>query len=104
MATSLQPLGRRVLIRPADAETTLASGLVLPTPAAEENVRGRGRVIAVGPGTVSEATGELIKPMIAPGVDVLFSRYHLTETELDGETFVLVDEKDVLGVITTEAA
>ena len=49
MATSISPLGNRVVVEPAEQEQRTASGIVLPETAKEKPQRGT--VVAVGPGS-----------------------------------------------------
>ena len=55
---NLKPLDDRIVVRPNEAETQTASGLVIPDTAKEKPQQGE--VLAVGPGKRSETTGELI--------------------------------------------
>jgi chaperonin GroES len=48
MSNNVRPLGDRVLVEPAAAETTTLSGIIIPETAKEKPQRGT--VIAVGPG------------------------------------------------------
>ena len=49
MSVKLKPLADRVLIEPALAETTTASGIIIPDTAQEKPQKGT--VVAVGAGT-----------------------------------------------------
>ena len=55
---NLQPLEDRIVVRPAEAEETTISGLVIPDTAKEKPQQGE--VLAVGPGRRAENSGELI--------------------------------------------
>ena len=61
---SLQPLEDRIVVRSSEAESTTASGLVIPDTAQEKPQQGE--VIAVGPGRRSDS-GDLI-PMDIAGI------------------------------------
>ena len=52
MATKLQPLADRVLVKPMEKEEKTKSGIYLPDTAKEKPQEGK--VIAVGPGKMSE--------------------------------------------------
>jgi len=54
MALNIKPLADRVLIEPLEAETTTASGIIIPDNAKEKPQKGK--VIAVGKGTKDEPT------------------------------------------------
>jgi chaperonin GroES len=47
-AISIKPLEDRIVVKPLEAETTTASGLVIPDTAKEKPQEGK--VLAVGPG------------------------------------------------------
>jgi chaperonin GroES len=96
--TKVRPLEDRVLVTLDDeAETTTASGLVIPDTAKEKPQQGK--VIAVGPGKRSEQTGELVKVDVNEGDTVLFSKYGGTEVKVDGEEFLILSARDILAVI-----
>ena len=52
MSVSIKPLEDRIVIQQLEAETTTASGLVLPDTAKEKPQEGK--VLAVGPGRVED--------------------------------------------------
>ena len=52
MSVSIKPLEDRIVIQQLEAETTTASGLVLPDTAKEKPQEGK--VLAVGPGRVDD--------------------------------------------------
>ncbi len=56
---NLQPLEDRIVVRPAEAEETTISGLVIPDTAKEKPQQGE--VLAVGPGRRAENSGELFR-------------------------------------------
>jgi chaperonin GroES len=55
----LQPLGDRLIVEVLDEEQETMSGIVLPDTAKEKPQRGR--VLAVGPGSRSQETGERVQ-------------------------------------------
>ena len=73
----LQPLEDRIVVRPAEAEETTISGLVIPDTAKEKPQQGE--VLAVGPGRRAENSGELIPLDLAVGDTVVYSKYGGTE-------------------------
>src|SRR5882724_6755412 len=94
---SLQPLEDRIVVRPADAEETTVSGLVIPDTAKEKPQQGE--VVAVGPGRRSEQSGELIPVDVAVGDVVLYSKYGGTEVAVDGEDLLVLSSRDVLAKV-----
>ena len=68
---NIRPLADRVIIEPAAAETTTASGIIIPDTAQEKPQKGT--VVAVGPGKKDE-------PMtVNVGDVVLYGKYSGTE-------------------------
>ncbi|MEB3198595.1 MAG: co-chaperone GroES [Candidatus Sericytochromatia bacterium] len=95
-ATKIRPLGDRVVVKVVKEEKT-AGGLVLPDTAQEKPQTGE--VLAVGPGkTLDNGSRQTVD--VAIGDKVLFAKYSGTEVKLDGETYLLIAEKDILGVIS----
>lgn len=88
---NIKPLADRVLIQPAEAEKTTASGIVIPDSSEKKPIRGK--VIAVGEGTKDE------KMVLKEGDNVLYGKYAGTEVE-DGDTkYLIMRQSDVLGII-----
>ena len=94
---NLQPLEDRIVVRPSDSESTTASGLVIPDPAKEKPQQGD--VLAVGPGRRSEQTGELVPMDVAEGDTVVYSKYGGTEITVGGEDLLILNARDVLGIL-----
>jgi chaperonin GroES len=90
--TQLQPLGDRVVIRPAEAETQRASGIYVAETAKEKPQRGT--VVAVGPGRWDE--GQLEPMNVEVGDTVLFAKYSGTEFRLNDEDVLIMSQKDIL--------
>jgi chaperonin GroES len=91
---NLQPLEDRIVVRPAEAEETTISGLVIPDTAKEKPQQGE--VLAVGPGRRAENSGDLIPLDIAVGDNVVYSKYGGTEITVDGEDLLILSSRDVL--------
>jgi chaperonin GroES len=97
MATSLKPLGDRVIVKAREKEEMTRSGIVLPDTASEKPQEGS--VLAVGPGRVLD-NGKRIEMDVKAGDKVLFAKYAGTEVKLDGEDYLVIRETDLLAVIT----
>jgi len=88
---NIKPLADRVLLEPAAAETTTASGIIIPDTAKEKPQKGV--VVAIGPGT-KEA------PMtVKVGDTVLYGKYSGTELRLDGSDYLMMRESDILAIV-----
>jgi chaperonin GroES len=94
---NLKPLDDRIVVRPNEAETQTASGLVIPDTAKEKPQQGE--VLAVGPGRRSDTSGELIPVGIDAGDTVLYSKYGGTEVAVDGEDLLVLNSRDVLAIV-----
>jgi chaperonin GroES len=93
----LKPLDDRIVVKPNEAETQTASGLVIPDTAKEKPQQGT--VIAVGPGKRAESTGELIPTGIEEGQTVLYSKYGGTEVTVEGDEVLVLNARDVLAIV-----
>jgi chaperonin GroES len=94
---NLKPLDDRIVVRPNEAETQTASGLVIPDTAKEKPQQGE--VLAVGPGKRSETSGDIIPVDIKVGDTVLYSKYGGTEVAVNGEDLLVLNSRDVLAVV-----
>ena len=93
---SIRPLGDRVLVSRVEAESKTAGGILLPD-SAKEKPR-EGRVIAIGDGRTLD-NGERSTFSVKVGDRVLFTSYGGTEVKFGGQEYLIMDEKDILGVI-----
>ena len=93
---NLQPLEDRIVVRSNEAESTTASGLVIPDTAQEKPQQGE--VLAVGPGRRAD-TGELLPIEVAVGDTVVYSEYGGTEISNEGQDYLILNARDVLAKI-----
>ncbi|MBC7880847.1 MAG: co-chaperone GroES [Anaerolineae bacterium] len=94
-ATSLKPLGDRVLVKILGGEEKTAGGIFLPDTAKEKPQVGE--VTAVGSGRLSDK-GERTAMEVKVGDKVLYAKYAGTELKVAGEEFILLAEKDILAI------
>ena len=88
---NIRPLADRVIIEPAAAETTTASGIIIPDTAQEKPQRGT--VIAVGPGKKDE-------PMtVTLGDVVLYGKYSGTEFKYEAGDYLIMREADIMAIV-----
>ena len=92
----LRPLQDRVIVKPVDAETKTASGIVLPDSAKEKPTKGK--VVAAGPGKLDDK-GKAMELGVRPNDTVYYGKYSGTDIEVDHEKFVILRETDILGVL-----
>ena len=87
----IKPLADRVLVEPAAAEEKTAAGIIIPDTAKEKPQKGK--VIAVG-------TGKKDEPMtVKVGDEVLYGKYAGTELTIDGDTYMIMRESDIVAIV-----
>ena len=94
--TRIVPLGDRVVLKRAEAESTTAGGIVLP-----DSAKGRpqkGEVIAVGDGHVNDK-GERVPLTVKEGDKVIFSSYAGDEISVGDNDYLLLRESDILATL-----
>ncbi len=96
---NLKPLDDRIVVKPNEAETQTASGLVIPDTAKEKPQQGS--VLAVGPGKRAESPGGLIPHAIKVGDTVLYSKYGGTEITIGGDDLLVLNARDVLAIVAS---
>ena len=91
MSVNIKPLAERVVVEPAAAEETTASGIIIPDTAKEKPQKGK--VVAVGDGKKDE-------PMtVKVGDTVLYGKYSGTELSLEDQDYMIMRESDILAVL-----
>lgn len=91
----LKPLTDRVIVKMVEAEETTKSGIVLTGTAKEKPQIAE--VIAVGPGGMID--GHEIVMQVKEGDKVLVAKYSGTEVKLDGETYLVCRQNEILAVV-----
>ena len=92
---AIRPLEDRIVVQAVEAETTTASGLVIPDTAKEKPQEGI--VLAIGPGRFED--GQRVPLDVKEGDRVLYSKYGGTEVKYAGEEYLVLSARDVLAVI-----
>jgi len=95
---SIKPIRDKILVKPLPVEETSRGGIIIPETVKDAPVQGD--VIAVGEGILNR-DGEVVPLVISAGNRVLYKRngQTITEIEQDGETYLIMAEFDVLGII-----
>tara|TARA_B100000902_G_C27029267_1_gene773589 strand:- start:31 stop:312 length:282 start_codon:yes stop_codon:yes gene_type:complete len=88
---NIKPLADRVIIEQAAAETTTASGIIIPDTAQEKPQKGS--VVAVGQGTKEHPI------TVKVGDIVLYSKYGGTELKHEEKDYLIMKESDILAII-----
>ncbi len=97
IASKIQPLGDRVVIKRLAAEEKTVSGIIIPDAAKEKPQQGE--VVAVGPGSWNEDGEERIALDVKVGDKVLFGKWSATEVKIDGEELLVMKQDDVIAII-----
>lgn len=84
---NFEPLGKRVLVSRTEEAKTTASGIIIPDNATEKP--SQGSVVAVS----SEVENVKVNDT------VVFGKYAGNELKLDGESYLVIDVDDLLGII-----
>ena len=95
---SLAPLGDRVVVKPSEreGEKRLPSGIIIPDTVDKEKPA-KGDVIAVGPGKYED--GKHTPMQVKVGDTVIFSKYGYDEVKIEGETYYILSESGILGIV-----
>ena len=91
----IKPLADRVVIKLVEEEETTKGGLILTGTAKEKPQVAE--VLAVGPG--GNVDGKDVTMYVSAGQKVIYSKYAGTEVKLDGETYIIVRQSDILAVV-----
>lgn len=96
MKVKIKPLGDRVLVKHVEEDEQVRGGIIIPDSAKEKPQEAE--VIALGTGKTDE-DGKKAAFEVKVGDRVLVSKYGGTEVKLDGDTYTLMREDDILGII-----
>ena len=91
----IKPLGDRIIVKPIERET-MKGGIIIPDTAKEKPMEGE--VLAAGAGKLDEK-GARIPMDVKPGDRVLYGKYSGTEVKLDDETYLIIHQDEVLGIL-----
>lgn len=91
MSINIKPLSDRVVVEPAAAEQTTASGIIIPDSAQEKPQKGT--VVAAGPGKPDEPIS------VKVGDTVLYGKYSGTELAHEGKDYLIMRESDIFAIV-----
>ena len=91
MSLNIKPLSDRVVIEAMPAETTTASGLIIPDTAKEKPQKGI--VVAVGNGKKDHTM------TVKVGDTVLYGKYAGTELKYEGKDYLIMKEEEMYAII-----
>ena len=93
---NIRPLGDRIVVKALEAEVTTKGGIILPDTAKEKPQKGK--VLSVGTGRILD-NGTRVPLDVREGDIIIFSKYGGTEIKIDGEDYLIISERDILGVV-----
>jgi len=100
MALRARPIHDRIIVRREETKTVTTGGIQLVE--SYQPPQRCGRVLASGPGC-RNAKGKFIPNTLKPGDRVLFGAYAGTKLEINGETYQVMRESDVAGILDADA-
>ena len=92
----IKPLGDRVLVQPIEEQETKKGGIIIPDTAKEKPQEGK--IIALGTGKLDDK-GKKVAFEVKKGDRVLIPKYGGQEVKIENETYLLIKEEDILGII-----
>jgi chaperonin GroES len=97
VSVSIKPLEDRIVVKQVEAETTTASGLVIPDTAKERPQEGE--ALSVGPGRIDD-NGNRVPLDVSVGDRVIYSKYGGTEVKYGGEEYLILSARDILAIVS----
>lgn len=96
-----RPLHDRICVKPLEAESKTAGGIIIPDTAQEKPMQGE--VVAVGSGARGE-NGQVTPLEVKVGDVVLYGKWAGSEVRIDGTTYIIMKESDVMGILESKKA
>ena len=91
----LKPLFDKVVVKEIVEPITTKSEILLPKSVQEKPIYAE--VVSVGPGGLVD--GEEVKMVVKEKDKILYSKFAGTEFKIDGETFIILKQDDILAII-----
>ena len=91
----IQPIGLRVLVSPDEAETTTAAGLIIPPSANDDKKPASGKIVKLG--MIIDKDDKFV---VKEGDRIFFKKYSPEEIEVEGVKYLIVEQDDVLAIIS----
>jgi chaperonin GroES len=93
---NITPLGDRVLVKSVDDDEQVKGGIIIPDTAKEKPQEAT--VVVLGTGKKDD-DGNDVPFLVKVGDKILVGKYGGTEVKLGEETYQLLREDDILGII-----
>lgn len=94
---SIKPLGDRLVVKPSEEAADKVGSLYIPDAAKEKPLEGT--IVVLGTGKKKKVGGDAVAFDVSVGDKVLYGKYSGTEIKVDGDTYLMMHEGDVLAVI-----
>ena len=94
-ALKVSPLADRVVVKALEETESMRGGLYIPDTAKEKPQQGE--IVAVGPGRFEK--DKRVPMEVKVGDKVLYGKYSGTEVAIEGDTYLILRESDVLAII-----
>ena len=85
-----------MLVQPIEEKEVKKGGIIIPDTAKEKPQEGK--VVALGTGKLDD-NGKKVEFTVKKDDKVLISKYGGTEIKVDGESYLIMREDDILGII-----
>jgi len=94
---NLKAIGGKIIIKPQEAETETAGGLII----ANANNEGviQGEVLSVGPGEYDNK-GKFVEPEVSPGNIILLHTMAGEQFEYEKETYQTISNHEIIAVLS----
>jgi len=96
MKCPIKPLGDRIVLLPIDEGEQQYGSIIVPDMGKEKPEMGK--VLAVGEGRVTNK-GTIIQNQLKKGQIVMVPKFGAQVVVVEGETYIIASENDVLGII-----
>ncbi len=93
----IKPIHSNVVLKPITEDQVTKSGIVLPDTVEKERPE-KGEVIAVGEGRLLN-DGQRAAMSVKQGDTVMFKKYSPDEVKIEGETYLVISEDDIIAII-----
>jgi chaperonin GroES len=92
----IKPIRDKIVVKPLEADTVTASGIVIPDNAAEKPMQGK--VVGVGDGKVAD-NGTIVPLTIKEGDTVLYGKYSGQTVKVDNVEHIVLKEDEVMAIV-----
>jgi co-chaperonin GroES (HSP10) len=99
-ATTIEPVGDTFIVEPDQSEGRTAAGILLPEAEAARRSKGRGKVLAIGPGPYAFEGQILPMPQAKVGDEIVYNaNLAIRPDGQEGKLFHIVPAKNVCGIV-----